>query len=1029
MYLRRLHTICFSAALASAVFACGPTRVEDDGGVDATTPGSEASPGPDRTQPPNDTRQDTAPTDTTPNDMGVQPGPDGGDGGDGAVNPGLDGGDGAVTPTDAATDANRNDGNSTVGSCTMPLGSLNPTGDRKTGTFDGLSRFPSTSCQSNAAGSDGVYTLNLTQPTGVHLKLESAPARLADGGLERPRDTVLSIRRTCTDVATEVACNDDGPIDLGSELSAVLPAGNYFVIIDQYNTASVYDYILTYDTFQPAANATCSNTAPMLTPGAGNEVMGDTSRGSADPNACRDPQDGEGNGVFYRLDIPANNRATITATPLMATNSDAGFMLPDGGARFLWNPVIHVMESCTGGACLAHEFGGTFLSNGPATATIGNSTGTTKTVFVSVLSEFPGDGGTFRLGAVVSVIPPVAVCNPSATPVASGSTLLDQDVSQGIDRLNSSCLSFDDGPVVYYTARVPANNTLTVTVTPKTSWNSSIRILEDCRGTDGGVPRCAANNDSGFDGQEDRVSYTNTGADRTVLIAVGSEQGSQGRFDMRVDIRPPASNATCSTPRVLGTSGDTRVNNEDLALARTTIAACLPTATGNNLYYEVVVQPGSTLFATATPSAGQFWNPVVRLLNSCMASSCIAEADNRTSGSPETLSYTNEGTNPQTLVLAVGSASATSFGTFDLSVTTRAAPTNVACANPRLVMNGTNLTFENASRGTTDFVGPCLPTAGGTVLFYSAVVPPGQILTVNATPLTQWDAVIRLVDSCTATTCRASADLRTLGGAERIVHVNNTTSPQNLIFAVGSKSLTTSGPFDLTVSIALPPYAESNIATAVCDNMSGATRLAGVTTDDSASSVTALPAPFTFFGETVSHYSVTSNGFMQLWPNSSGTPSTSLSNVAIPTSGTPNRFIAPFWDDLTSVPGVGDAGSLTGVDVKDFPSAAQPHFTVQWTGWKPYSFSLSADAGNDVDLMRLTFQVQLYRTSNVIEMHYCDLSAPSGTTSLRHLGGEATIGVEDNAGERGFQHSFDPALNGMNMPGVQSGTGLRFTPQ
>lgn len=80
------------------------------------------------------------------------------------------------------------------------------------------------------AGAEVIYTFEVGEPT-----LFEASARSDD------LDPVLYLRRsTCTNPSTELACNDDVdyPNDLGSEISATLAEGVYFLVMDTYEAGT-----------------------------------------------------------------------------------------------------------------------------------------------------------------------------------------------------------------------------------------------------------------------------------------------------------------------------------------------------------------------------------------------------------------------------------------------------------------------------------------------------------------------------------------------------------------------------------------------------------------------------------------------------------------------------------------------------------------------------------------------------------------------------------------------------------------------
>jgi hypothetical protein len=195
------------------------------------------------------------------------------------------------------------------------------------------------------------------------------------------------------------------------------------------------------------------------------------------------------------------------------------------------------------------------------------------------------------------------------------------------------------------------------------------------------------------------------------------------------------------------------------------------------------------------------------------------------------------------------------------------------------------------------------------------------------------------------------------------------------------------------------PYTESAIA-AACEELGDAFEIITVNGDDVSSDRVALPFAFKFFGDAVTQYSMASNGFLQLWSSSSGGISKRPDNVAIPSADDPNGFVAPFWDDLSPM----FSNSRAGVK----GTAPNRNLIVSWIHW-----TIKAESTT-----RLTFQAKLFETTNVIELHYC---AMSPETSERAKGSSATIGLENIAGTKGVQHSF-------NMASVATGKAFRYTP-
>ena len=145
-----------------------------------------------------------------------------------------------------------------------------------------------------------------------------------------------------------------------------------------------------------------------------------------------------------------------------------------------------------------------------------------------------------------------------------------------------------------------------------------------------------------------------------------------------------------------------------------------------------------------------------------------------------------------------------------------------------------------------------------------------------------------------------------------------------------------------------------------------------------------LPFPFTFYGNTFNSINIVSNGFANF-----GTTSTAFGNAAIPSAGTPNNAIYPFWDDLAAI-----LSGTTNVFVQTDGVAPSRTFTISWENigqyaTDPVTFDLAPVGSN-------SFQVVLFEGSNNIEFRYGAVDAftaplPSGTDTI-------TVGVENAAG-------------------------------
>lgn len=198
--------------------------------------------------------------------------------------------------------------------------------------------------------------------------------------------------------------------------------------------------------------------------------------------------------------------------------------------------------------------------------------------------------------------------------------------------------------------------------------------------------------------------------------------------------------------------------------------------------------------------------------------------------------------------------------------------------------------------------------------------------------------------------------------------------------------------------LALPTaaFAQSyqlNIQTGSLSSIAGTGTALNLSGDDSSASFVA-PVGFQFFGTLVpasTSLYVTSNGLLTI-----GVADTEYSNTNIPTSGLPNHFLAPFWDDLNAVTSAEAYWALQGNEI-----------VVEWNGIE----SLGA-SGESV-----TFQVRIDSVTGVVRYVYG-----------ARIGGQTwsgTVGLEDSSGAVGVQMSCG---NVCTLDDVPNGTTLVFTP-
>lgn len=461
---------------------------------------------------------------------------------------------------------------------------------------------------------------------------------------------------------------------------------------------------------------------------------------------------------------------------------------------------------------------------------------------------------------------------------------------------------------------------------------------------------------------------------------------------------PLAANATCAGAEEVTEASTYLGLSLALGGAQPTATRCGTGTSDRTLYYEVTLPPSSRVNVTTNGGSGTS-DFVLFFLDSCGSAACSYS----TNSSPERGELSNPTGSPITRIVGVRSVSSPTPAQLDVSFAFESVvfAANASCATATPVTASTTFSALDLSVGGPQ---PTATSCGGGVSdrtrYYEVTVPPSSRLdvTTTGTGTGAGDLVLFFLDACGSAACSFSTD----SAPERGVIANSGAAAITRIVGVRSYSSTTPALAEIAFAITPLPYTSAPIS-AACVDVSGGIAIANVTADDSVSARIALPFAFDFFGASVTHYSVSSNGFMQLWPSDSGTPIAAAGNDSIPDSDAPNGVVAPFWDDLEPA-----SGGASVVRVVDGAPGSQ-RMVLQWTNWQAY------DDASGV----LTFQAHVFEDSDVIEFHYCSMNA---TTTTRHSGGSATIGVENLTGTDGISVSFDTA------GAVATGSGFRLTP-
>lgn len=147
--------------------------------------------------------------------------------------------------------------------------------------------------------------------------------------------------------------------------------------------------------------------------------------------------------------------------------------------------------------------------------------------------------------------------------------------------------------------------------------------------------------------------------------------------------------------------------------------------------------------------------------------------------------------------------------------------------------------------------------------------------------------------------------------------------------------------------------------------------------------IKSLGFSFLYYGALATQVELSSNGFLSL--AASGTTGCCQGQI-IPSSSAPNAVVAAMWSDL-----VQDASSE--VYYQTLGIAPYQRFITQWDDLEFFGDSASS----------ATFQIVLYESSNIIELHYEDVKSTTSTNNQ-------SVGIEDFTGTDGIQLAFGTNL-------------------
>lgn len=716
-----------------------------------------------------------------------------------------------------------------------------------------------------------------------------------------------------------------------------------------------------------SGNATCAR-AVRVTPGV---PLRDQSFGDASDALplCPGTTGTTGPTVFYRVTAPPQQALEITA------QLGAGVAVSN-------SPRLRLIDACDATACVAASGRN---AAGAQSLRWYNGASTPRELILAVSTATTTLRPRFDLLVASVGAPPEGLC-PGALEVSVAAPRRMQSNATAIAAAPACMGTPPGGNAIWYRTVVPPSSLLTARVTRTSgATDPQVRFYDACGGA------CIAST-----GRWWNVQATPA----TVYLAAASTSGAVMGFDLDVALTAAGPNGRCASATPV--SASTRFEREDLAGAVEPPPGCMGSPPLNvALWYAITVPAGRALVATAqslaVPGSSASWTPYLLLVSGCDATArCLVGSESGAEGGVAHLVTRELG--PGVQYLAVGSFSSTVSGPMELTIDLASTPTNRSCAAAEALAPIERRTGLLLGEG-----GPAAPVcgaggAGGTALHYRASVPPGATLTAHAarTSGSGWAPLLELSSGCVDGACLASS--APLTGAALLRWTNPGPGTLDGRLTVYSAAPQPNSAVSLSVAVETPRYAVERVS-ADCEAITDAWGPVGVTASNGASPQRPMPFAFRYFGDLITHYSASANGFAQLWPGTSRAPVGTAANLAIPSPAAPPGLAALLWDQLTF-------SSATSRVVAFETPGEQRHLTVAWSnltlGSRPTSF-----------------QLKLFANTDVVEFHYCNLEPSTGDVTT---GAQATIGLQDATGLRGVQHSFNTA------GAVTSGGALRFLP-
>lgn len=390
-----------------------------------------------------------------------------------------------------------------------------------------------TSCATfDTTGNDRVFSFNV--PTGQRAKVTLSSA--TDGGYVPSVSLVTGTAAAC-EAAPRVCVASANSSTLGATRSASFVNGSgqalgAFAIVDGQSGAGS-NFNIALSTAAPIVDDVCATATTMLaTTPLTNQTLRPAGVTFERDYTC--VSSSRGVDRVYVAQAQPNQRLTVTVTPTPAV-MDGGF---DPVLSLIAGPAA-ACDSATRRCLAARDVGGRLA---PETASFTNASSTAQPLFVVVGSFNETDTDTvFSLQATSAAIPAGEVCE-NAQAITSGMSLPAETLtsfSRDYALSGASCSASTGGTDRVYSISVPATQTLTVRGVPDAMADIVLNVIEGpAANCNAASVTCLASADRGSDGQEDRLTWTNsTTAAKTVFVVVSSYRAGPMTYSLEVTVQ------------------------------------------------------------------------------------------------------------------------------------------------------------------------------------------------------------------------------------------------------------------------------------------------------------------------------------------------------------------------------------------------------------------------------------------------------------------------------------------------------------